>query len=77
MSAPRFTHDCKRCRFVDSITVDEIPYDWYLCGADSIIGRYGDEGPAYWSAPVAMIPTMATFGSRLATVAAGLLSKQP
>lgn len=47
------------------------PVDWYICDdgvgdrmSRSIIGRYGDDGPAYWSAPAAVITAAAAqYGS--------------
>ena len=59
MSKPRFTHDCDNCQFVWS--VEEM--DWYVCdrtkiphdihGGDplftNIVGRYGSDGPEYYS----------------------------
>ncbi len=59
MSKPRFTHDCDNCQFVWSVG----EMDWYVCdrtkiphdihGGDplftNIVGRYGSDGPEYYS----------------------------
>ena len=34
--------------------------DWYTCGVDfqqTVIARYGDDGPAYWSMPTGHLRT--------------------
>lgn len=48
-SAPRFRHDCRRCKFLGSAD----RFDLYWCQSvsgrmfDSVIGRYGSDGPEY------------------------------
>ncbi len=59
--SPHYVHDCRKCVY---LTSDET-VDWYRC-ADSIIGRTGDDGPDYWSAPIAMLPQMIAAGDPLA-----------
>jgi hypothetical protein len=46
--APRFTHDCDKCRFVGGTDGG----DWYICGDvhfgdGEYIRRYGNDGPDY------------------------------
>jgi hypothetical protein len=53
-TTPTYTHDCKDCRFVASVRLNQ-RYDVYRCpqGAgplgDTLIARYGNDGPEYWS----------------------------
>ena len=44
--APQFKHDCFHCRFVGIIH----GHDCYTCG-DSVVMRFGDDGPDYQSMP--------------------------
>lgn len=43
---PQFKHDCDRCRFVGIIH----GRDCYTCG-DSVVMRFGNDGPDYQSLP--------------------------
>lgn len=47
---PKWTHDCKACKYVGSDT----DHDWYVC-RDSVVARFGDDGPEYWSMPKMMV----------------------
>lgn len=52
---PTHTHDCTKCRFITATHSDSgQTYDWYICGLQypTIIGRFGSEGPQYWSMDV-------------------------
>lgn len=50
---PKWTHDCKKCEYLGSMFLGRGLADWYECkGSDpSIIARFGDDGPDYWSMP--------------------------
>lgn len=54
-----FTHDCDSCQYLYTDTRKKV--DWYVCPTSlgsakgSIIGRYGNDGPEYWSSPVDVI----------------------
>jgi hypothetical protein len=51
---PKYKHDCRECRFLRT----ENGADWYYCpkcDGGTIIGRFGDEGYAYWSSPIDII----------------------
>lgn len=56
---PTHTHDCDKCRFITATYSDHgETYDWYICGPSnslSIIGRYGNDGPSYWSMDLATL----------------------
>jgi hypothetical protein len=58
VGAPKFNHDCKRCRFLGQTIGGGKLHDLYVCeriGSDdremspSLIARYGDEGREYYS----------------------------
>jgi hypothetical protein len=42
---PVFKHDCHRCRFLGHRN----SHDLYACGSDSVVARYGNDGPDYVS----------------------------
>lgn len=48
-STPRYQHDCDNCRFLGEYGPDDL----YVCAndgkANTVIARYGDEGPQYIS----------------------------
>jgi hypothetical protein len=47
--APVWKHDCKRCKFLGTVWMENKgPADWYVCG-DSVLARFSDDGPDYWS----------------------------
>lgn len=46
---PRYDHDCDHCRFVGHLG----DVDCYTCG-ESVIMRYGNDGPDYESMPRTM-----------------------
>lgn len=54
---PTHVHDCAVCRFLGHFE----GYDLYICGEglgayrQSVIARYGSEGPQYVSAPLDVI----------------------
>lgn len=54
-SKPYHQHDCSKCKYLGSMYMDR-PMDWYVCGNDSILARFSDEGRDYWS----MMPSMVT-----------------
>lgn len=47
---PKWTHDCNACKYIGSMHSDRGLLDWYTC-KNSVIARYGDDGPEYWSTP--------------------------
>lgn len=52
---PQWKHDCNVCKYLGSMFVLSDTLDWYTCGVDfqkTVIARYGDDGPEYWSKPV-------------------------
>jgi hypothetical protein len=52
---PKWTHDCNKCKYLGSMFVLSDTLDWYTCGVGfdkTVIARYGDDGPEYWSKPV-------------------------
>ena len=54
-----YEHDCDNCVYVFT-THGDTDYDWYVCptsaiGGDTVVARYGDGGPNYWSCPVEMV----------------------
>ena len=53
----KYQHDCDKCKAIESITFKGTDYDIYECG-DSIIARYGNDGPEYASAPKSCIVMM-------------------
>ena len=55
---PKYKHDCTDCRYLGSMFMPGSPAvaDWYKCGSDpTVIARFGDDGPNYWSMPVDMV----------------------
>ena len=56
-----YDHDCDNCVYVfttHSIMGED--YDWYVCPQPgkydtSVIARYADGGPNYWSCPAYMV----------------------
>lgn len=56
---PKFIHDCNQC-----VLIDQTPdHDWYHCfpsslGQGSLIARYDNDGPAYWSSEVSIIKSI-------------------
>jgi hypothetical protein len=57
---PKWTHDCDKCKYLGSMVVLSDTLDWYTCGVDfqqTVIARYGDDGPAYWSMPTGHLRT--------------------
>jgi len=54
---PKYTHDCTKCRYLGSMFMAHDVADWYVCeGSDpSVIARYGNDGPNYWSMPKGMV----------------------
>jgi hypothetical protein len=61
---PRFTHDCPKCHYLGSMLLrfcDADIVDWYRCeeAGGTIVARYGNKGPDYWSRPLHMkFPTV-------------------
>ena len=51
---PYHIHDCTKCVYLGSTTVQHPPVDWYRCN-DSVIGRHGSGGPEYWSSLVTLV----------------------
>lgn len=59
---PTHRHDCTQCQFITATHSDHgQTYDWYVCGVGrgelhmSVIGRYGSDGPQYWSMDVSTL----------------------
>ena len=54
---PKWEHDCPKCRYLGSMFMAHDIADWYECeGVDrSVVARYGNEGPNYWSMPKPMV----------------------
>lgn len=52
----QYTHDCTICRFLGTVQdAGNHPVDLYRCAGvhqDSVIARYGSDGPDYSSMPV-------------------------
>jgi hypothetical protein len=74
-SKPVFKHDCDKCLFLDH----SIGHDLYYCeqyGMETVVARYGNEGPEYTSGLefVHKIPSLAE--ARRLAIAAGLLDEQ-
>lgn len=59
--APRHQHDCDACRFVGM----EGPVDVYVCG-ESIIRRFGSDGPDYSSFPMGIARQVPDFAGAVA-----------
>jgi len=50
----RFKHDCWNCLFIGTAVHKDVRYDMYVCThdgctIDSVVARYGDDGPDYIS----------------------------
>ena len=56
---PRFQHDCDDCKFLGTIVSKyqpNAPYaDLYACRDNSLIARYGSDGPDYSSMPMELV----------------------
>lgn len=56
---PTYEHDCDDCRFLGAHKVDGQTLDLYVCEdgfmGNSLIARFGSEGPEYSSLPVDLI----------------------
>ena len=48
--SPKYKHDCESCRFLGTF----FEFDVYLCH-QSIIARYGDDGPEYASSMISIL----------------------
>ena len=66
MVKPHYEHDCKKCMYLGDFIHDGILYDLYVCShqnmeIDTLIARYGDDGPEYGSGVyfIKTIPTIA------------------
>lgn len=57
--APYWEHDCEKCEFLGGMVLTSARFDLYVCAKhpenpdpmDSIIARYGSDGPDYHSTP--------------------------
>jgi len=47
-------HDCDQCKYAGSMFRENKTFDWYVCN-DSVVARFGDDGPEYWSMPKDMV----------------------
>ena len=47
-------HDCDQCKYAGSMFHENKTFDWYVCN-DSVVARFGDDGPEYWSMPKDMV----------------------
>lgn len=66
----RWLHDCTRCEFLGTHTINEAPMDFYRCETPhgyTALGRYGDEGREYVSMPDALLQQASDHGSTFAT----------
>lgn len=61
--APAHRHDCDSCAFHGTRNVGDKKVDFYTCG-DTVIGRYGSDGPEYWSTLASICVRDATFFER-------------
>lgn len=57
---PLFTHTCNNCTFIKTEEVNDITYDFYLCGRTNIrpgnmIARYSNTPTSYISMPFCVI----------------------
>lgn len=82
MAEPQFTHDCDKCQFLGRYTCEfNGPCDLYYCGAsefrDTVIARFGDDGPNYTSGIpfVGMTPALTEAYDR--AIAAGVEIRNP
>ena len=57
---PVFEHDCEACKYLGSITMDEMIYACYFCdkSIQTYVGRYGSHGDEYISLPSSFMPMM-------------------
>lgn len=53
---PVHQHDCEVCRFCGTFEFEDLMVDVYVCQppgrgeiSQSLIGRFGSDGPEYWS----------------------------
>lgn len=58
--APRFTHDCDQCVFLGHVEDHGRTHDAYYCSGGkrddpTLLARYGDDGPRYWSGPISVL----------------------
>lgn len=54
-------HDCESCKFVKSMTLEKRQVDWYVCKSVlgfTVVGRYGSNGPEYWSLPIEVLKSI-------------------
>ena len=49
----KWIHDCGNCKYKGSMFHGSDKLDWYTCD-DTVVARYGDDGPDYWSMPISM-----------------------
>lgn len=54
---PEYKHYCPKCKFIGQTTSEGKNIDWYLCG-QSILGRYGNEDPEYWSSLTSIVESI-------------------
>lgn len=72
---PKFIHDCDQCKLIDQ-TPD---HDWYHCfpsclGQGTLIARYGNDGPEYWSSEISIIKSIKdNQGSMTLNLAKGII----
>jgi len=54
---PKWKHDCTKCRYLGSMSMSRGFADWYECeGTDrSVVARFSEDGPDYWSMPKDMV----------------------
>lgn len=63
MPAPHYQHDCPRCTFLGTATVNESPpVDFYSCPSGSLVWRYSSEPSDYGSAQYDCITALSTHG---------------
>lgn len=51
---PAHRHDCEKCQYLATTWQEHGPADWYTCGS-TVLARFSDEGPDYWSSDRRMI----------------------
>lgn len=51
---PVHRHDCEKCKYLATLTTHDGVADWYTCGK-TILARFSDEGPDYWSMERSMV----------------------
>lgn len=70
----KFQHDCDHCVFLGRHTIDSIEYDLYVCPKrntniiSTLIARYSDDGPDYYSGLIFAIEFKNGFISRTGEV---------